>query len=137
MNSYGYDIYVPNEEIYLDDTSYLETISPLNKIDNFENKVNELLNEEKEGSSDKTSTLEKIINKKNILCQQLYENVVNCKNVVNYKSHKLEQSQNQIFFLYILLFFSTILIFYQKLNINNLNNFIMLLTTKRNKENVG
>lgn len=46
MNAYGYDYYTPNENLYFDETSYLETIKPLDKIENFENEVNNLVNDD-------------------------------------------------------------------------------------------
>jgi hypothetical protein len=126
MNSYGYDYYVPNDALYFDDSTYLESLKPLNKIENFENDVEELINEESINDTS-NNMLTNIIEKKNKICNMIYDNLQKCHKSLKYKSYELHQIQSQIFLLYILLIFSIIFIFYQRMNINNLNQLIYIL----------
>ena len=133
MNSYGYDYYVPNDALYFDDTTYLESLKPLNKIENFDNDIEELLNDDSDNKSN--NMLNTIIEKKNKMCNMIYENLQKCQQTLKYKSYELNQIQSQIFLVYILLVFSIIFIFYQRMNINNLNQLIYIL--KYNKSNIS
>jgi hypothetical protein len=134
MNSYGYDYYVPNDALYFDNTPYLETIKPVNKIENFENDIEELLNEESDKSNN--SMLNTIIEKKNKFCNMIYDNLQKCNKTLQYKSYELQQIQSQLFLLYLLLIFSIIFIFYQRMNINNLNQLIYILKYNKLASNV-
>lgn len=123
MNAYGYDYYTPNENLYFDETSYLETIKPLDKIENFENEVNNLVEED-------NSLYKAMLNKKNKVCNMIYDNFQKCHNAFKYKQFELQQANSQIFLLYIFLIFSIIFIFYQRMDINNLNQLIYILKMK-------
>jgi uncharacterized protein YdcH (DUF465 family) len=128
MNSYGYDYYVPNDAMYFDETSYIESLKPLNKVENFENEVNDLINDvNQSGANQQTTTLTNLLEKKNKLCNMIYDNLQKCHKAFKYKSYELQQTQSQLFLLYILLIFSIIFIFYQRININNLNQLIYIL----------
>ena len=43
MNSFGYDYYTPNESLYFDESTYAEQIKPLDKIENFSNEIDSIL----------------------------------------------------------------------------------------------
>ncbi len=126
MNAYGYDYYVPNDNLYYDETSYLETIKPLDKIENFENEVDNLIND-----NEQTSIMQNIIDKKNKLCNVLYNNFKKCQNHMKYKHYELQQAHSHIFFLYILLIFSIVCIFYQKMSIDNLTKIIEIIKSNK------
>lgn len=65
MNSYGYDYYTPNENLYFDETAYLDAVKPEKKIENFTNDINSLLNDDEESESQKKyTTLEYLYEKK-------------------------------------------------------------------------
>lgn len=131
MNSYGYDYYVSNDNMLFDETAYLETLKPLNKIENFENDVDTLLNDQSIHNQD---ILKKELNKKTNICNMIYENFQKCRSALNIKNYEFQQISNQLFLVYILLIFSIIFIFYQRISINNLNQIIYIL--KFNKKNM-
>jgi len=124
MNAYGYDYYTPNENLYFDETSYLETIKPLDKIENFENEVNDLVND------DNSSLYQTMLEKKNKVCNMVYDNFQKCHKAFKYKQFELQQAHSQIFLLYVFLIFSIIFIFYQRMDINNLNQLVYILKMK-------
>ncbi len=125
MNSfgnYGYDFYQPNDSLYFDEYSYLDSIRPLNKIENFENDpdLEKLLN-------DDTSALEKICKKKDEFCQMLKRKYNECAFLLNKKNSELASANGQIVFLYILLIVAIFFILSQRSNINNLQQMIYFL----------
>ncbi len=126
MNSYGYDYYVPNDNLYYDETSYLESIKPLDKIENFENDINDLVND-----TTSNNMIDDIIDKKNKLCQNIYSNLKKCQYTLRQKSYELQQSSSHIFILYVLLIFAIVFVFYQKMKISNLINYIYILKYNR------
>jgi hypothetical protein len=125
MNPYGYDYFVPNDALYFDETSYLETIKPLNKVENFQNEIDLMVNDEEENENG--SFLQKALEKKDILCNQLYDNFKRCTNMIKYKNHQMQQMHQQLFIFYVLFIFAILFIFYQRININSLNTLIYLL----------
>lgn len=130
MNPYGYDYYVPNDTLYFDNTTYIDTLKPLNKVENFENDVNDLLNDP---AFQNTDVVKKQLDKKTQICNIIYENFQKCKSALNIKNYEYKQLSNQIFLLYILLIFSILFIFYQRMSINNLYQMIYILKYNQKK----
>jgi hypothetical protein len=122
MNAYGYDYYIPNDNLYFDESSYIETIKPLDKIENFENDIDSLLNDNKD-----ESMLQKLCEKKNAFCNLLQQKYKECMSSLQRKNYELNYYHNHVFLLYILLIFSIIFIFYQRMSINSLNQLIYIL----------
>lgn len=129
MNNYGYgyDFYVPNNDQYINNMNYIETMKPLDTIENFENDVNNLLQD-----NDEKSILQKIYTKKENLCNTLQNKFNMCMQQLKHKHMELNYYHNHVFFLYIILLFSILFIFYQRININNLHQLIYIL-----KLNIG
>ena len=137
MNSYGYDYYISNDNSYTDETPYLDTLKPLNQIENFENDVESLLNDPNLQNNEaliNNEALKKNLDKKTNICNIIYDNFQKCKSALQIKNYEFQQMSNQIFLLYILLIFAVMFIFYQKININNLYQMIYIL--KYNKKNI-
>lgn len=121
MNTYGYDYYTPNDALYFDELAYVDTIKPLDKIENFENDVNELLN------NNSNTMVQNICKQKDEFCKRLKYKYAQCINTLKEKNYELSNINNHVAFLYILLIFSIIFIFYQRMNINSLNQLIYIL----------
>lgn len=121
MNGYGYDYYIPNDALYFDEQSYIDTIKPLDKIENFENDVDKLLN------NDDNSLIKKLCSQKNQFCENLKKKYEQCVNILQQKNYELSTTNNQLTLLYILLIFAIIFIFYQRININSLNQLIYIM----------
>ena len=121
MNSYGYDFYINNDETYYDNTPYIDTLKPLDKIESFENDIDELL-----GIDDK-NVVQKIANVKNQLCDTFQKKYKQCVYAMQKKNYELNYCQNHIFLLYVMLLFAIIFIFYQRIAINGLNQLIYIL----------
>jgi hypothetical protein len=122
MNAYGYDYYTPNDSLYFDESSYIETIKPLDKIENFENDIDRLLNDDKD-----ESLLQKLCEKKNAFCNLLQQKYKECVSNIQQKNNELLNLNSHMFLMYFLLVFSIIFIFYQRININNLNQMICFM----------
>jgi hypothetical protein len=120
MNDYGYDYYIPNDSLYFDEQSYIDTIKPLDKIENFENDINKLLD-------DDNSLIKKMYEQKNQFCENLKTNYKQCINLLQQKNYELSSNNNNLTLLYILLIFAIIFIFYQRISINSLNQLIYIL----------
>ncbi len=120
MYGYGYDYYTPNDALYFDEQSYIDTIKPLDKIENFENDLDKLLEED-------SSIINKICEQKNQFCEKLKLKYEQCVNLLQQKNNELMTNNNHITLLYILLIFAIIFIFYQRISINSLNQLIYIM----------
>lgn len=120
MNAYGYDYYTPNDSLYFDEQSYIDTIKPLDKIENFENDFDKLLD-------DDNSLIKKMYEQKNQFCENLKKKYEHCVNLLQQKNYELSSNNNNITLLYILLIFAIIFIFYQRISINSLNQLLYIL----------
>lgn len=121
MNSYGYDYYVPNDSMDINDSFYLETIKPYNKIENFDNDIDDMIN------TNNDSQYNSIIEKKDKVCNQLYNSYNKCKYIINRQFNEIKSLNNQLYFFYIFLFVSIVVILFQRGNINNLQHMIYML----------
>lgn len=121
MNSYGYDFYINNNDSYYDNSSYIETLKPLDKIESFENDIDELM-----GLDDK-KTFQKITDVKNQLYDSFQKKYKQCVFAIQKKNYEINHYQNHVFLLYVMLLFAIIFIFYQRLAINGLNQLIYIL----------
>lgn len=124
MNSYGYDYYIPNDSLEFDDSYYLETVKPYNKIENFDNDIEYLLSNEDEKN---ISVYKSLLEKKNDLCNVIYNRYNKCKQLVQKQFEENKMLNNQIYMFYIFLFIAIMVIIFQRININNLQQIIYLL----------
>jgi|LauGreDrversion4_2_1035121.scaffolds.fasta_scaffold01053_7 hypothetical protein len=124
MNNFGYDFYTPNDTYYFDELSYSEQIKPLDKIEHFTNEVNDKINNP---TDEEMSTLQKLYTQKEYFCNVLQQKYKECVSNIQQKNNELLNLNSHMFLMYFLLVFSIIFIFYQRININNLNQMICFM----------
>lgn len=129
--SYGYDTFQFTNDTF-DELFYLESIKPLTKIENFDNIIDNVIQNNKniEGSIDNT---ESNLFLKNKYIDSLNENKnlsMACdkyKKIINYKYDENHYLKNQLYIFYILIFISILVIVSQKISSNNLKQIIYIL----------
>ena len=124
MNSFGYDYYTQNESLYFDESTYAEQIKPLDKIENFSNEIDSILENDYTKEQD---ILQKLCNQKDQYCNFLNKKYKDCMLHIQQKNFELNYSNNHTLLLYVLLIFAIVFIFYQRLNINSLNQLIYIM----------
>lgn len=124
MNSFGYDYFIPNESLYFDESLYNEHIKPLDKIENFSNDIDIILDNDLNKEKD---YLQRLCDQKDKYCSFLNKKYKECLSHIQQKNNELNYYNNHILFLYILLIFAIIFIFYQRININSLNQLIYII----------
>lgn len=130
MNSFGYDYYSYNDTSYFDEVDYTEQYKSLDKIENFNNNLDTFLNNDNDDDNDNensTNILQTLCDQKDKYCKILKHKYENCAKIIQNKNIELSNYSAQTFLLYILLIFAIIFIFYQRLNINNLNQLVYIL----------
>lgn len=121
MNSFGYDYYTYNDYYNYDDNPYAEQIKPMDKIENFSNEIDSMLN------TNDQSALQKAYSQTDYYCKALQQKYKDCVMALRQKTYEMQSNDNTIFLLYILLIFSIVFIFYQRMTISNLQQLIYIL----------
>lgn len=124
---YGYDSFKFEDDSF-DESFYLESVKPLNNVENFDNLVNGLIQDN--SCTDSTES--------NIFLKNKYLDTLNAtkylsttcdkyKNIISYKYDENYYLKNQLFIFYILIFISILVIVSQKISCNNLKQIIYIL----------
>lgn len=124
---YGYDSF-NFEDNSFDESFYLESIKPLTNVENFDNLVDDLI--QNNTCTDSTES--------NIFLKNKYIDTLNStkylsatcdkyKKIISLKYDENYYLKNQLFIFYILIFISIMVIISQKISCNNLKQLIYIL----------
>lgn len=124
---YGYDSFKFEDDSF-DESFYLESVKPLNNVENFDNLVNGLIQDN--SCTDSTES--------NIFLKNKYIDTLNAtkylsatcdkyKKIISYKYDENYYLKNQLFIFYILIFISILVVVSQKISCNNLKQIIYIL----------
>jgi hypothetical protein len=131
---YGYDSFKFVDDSF-DESFYLESVRPLTNIENFDNVVDDLIqNKEFTESTESNMFLKnKYIETLNST-KYLSATCDKYKKIINLKYDENYYLKNQLYIFYILLFVSILVIASQKISCNNLKQIIYIL--KLNSKNI-
>jgi hypothetical protein len=128
FNDYGYDYYQPLELQEYDESFYTEMMGPLKSKENFDNEIDDILEEiEPNAYNNKRYNLQNYLLKRNEIYNKVSNQCNHYKVLLSRKYKELYEKNNQLFMFYILLFISIIIIIYQKISIQNMSNLIYIL----------
>lgn len=128
FNDYGYDYYQPLELQEYDESFYTEMMGPLKSKENFDNEIDDILEEiEPNDYNNKKYNLQHYLLKRNEIYNKVSNQCNHYKLLLKHKYKELYEKNNQLFMFYILLFISIIIIIYQKISIQNMSNLIYIL----------
>jgi hypothetical protein len=124
---YGYDSFKFEDDSF-DESFYLESVKPLTNVENFDNLVDDLI--QNNSSSESTES--------NIFLKNKYIDTLNStkylsatcdkyKKIISFKYDENYYLKNQLFIFYILIFISIMVIVSQKISCNNLKQLIYIL----------
>lgn len=125
--SYGYDSF-HFEDNSFDESFYLESVKPLANIENFDNVIDNLV-QNKEYTSNTESNMflkNKYIDTLNTT-KHLSSSCDKYKKIIKYKYDENYYLNNQLYIFYVLLFISILVIIFQKISCNNLKQIIYIL----------
>jgi hypothetical protein len=131
---YGYDSFKFDDDSF-DESFYLESVKPLTSVENFDNVVDDLIQ-----NKDFTESTESNMFLKNKYIETLNSTKylsATCdkyKKIINFKYDENYYLKNQLYIFYILLFVSILVIASQKISCNNLRQIIYIL--KLNNKNI-
>jgi len=125
--SYGYDSFTFGDNSF-DESFYLESIKPLTNIENFDNLVDDLVqnNTYSEGTESNMFLKRKYIDSLNST-KYLSSSCDKYKKIIKYKYDENIYLNNQLYIFYVLLFVSILVIMSQKISCNNLKQIIYIL----------
>ena len=132
---YCYDYFQLPPPIEFDDSFYKEMVYPIKKKEVFNNELEDILEEiddDLNKSSSQTNNYNKqyynqILNKKNSMYNNLSNQCIYYKQLLNHKYQEIYKKNNEIFIFYILLFIAIIVIIYQRMSIENMSNLLYIL----------
>lgn len=129
---YGYDSFKFEDDSF-DESFYLESVRPLTNIENFDNVVDDLIqNRELTESTESNMFLKnKYIETLNST-KYLSATCDKYKKIINFKYDENYYLKNQLYIFYILLFVSILVIASQKISCNNLKQIIYILKLNSN-----
>ena len=124
---YGYDSFKFEDDSF-DESFYLESVKPLTNIENFDNVVDDLMqNKEFTESTESNMFLKKKYIETLNSTKYLSSTCDKYKKIINFKYDENYYLKNQLYIFYILLFVSILVIASQKISCNNLKQIIYIL----------
>lgn len=124
---YGYDSFRFEDDSF-DEAFYLESVKPLTNVENFDNVIDDLVQ-----NKSYTENTESNIFLKNKYIESLNSTKylgASCdkyKKIINHKYNENYYLTNQLYVFYVLLFISILVIISQKISCNNLKQIIYIL----------
>ena len=123
---YGYDSFNFEDESF-DESFYLESMKPLNNVENFDNLIDDLVkNRPVESTESNLFLKDKYIGTLNTN-KYLSSSCDKYKKIINHKYDENFYLKNQLYIFYVLLFISILVIISQKISCNNLKQIIYIL----------
>lgn len=123
LNEFGYDYFQYADSLNYDDEFYTEMMKPVNRKENFNNEINDILDEincNEMNNSNNNDSMQRYMYKQRSTMNQLNNNCEYYKFLLRKKYKEVIEKNNQIFIFYILLFISIIIIIYQKISLMNI-----------------
>jgi hypothetical protein len=134
FNEYGYDYFNGSDLIDYDESFYTEMMKPMKTKENFENEIDEILEEIEPQQYNKSNYMQQYINKKNVILNNLNNQCKYYKHALRQKYNEVLEKNNQLFMFYIIIFISILIIVYQKISmqtmtskLENMKNLIYVL----------
>jgi hypothetical protein len=124
---YGYDSFTFEDDSF-DESFYLESVRPLTSVENFDNAIDDLIqNKEFTENSESNMFLKKKYIETLNSTKYLSTTCDKYKKIINFKYDENYYLKNQLYIFYILLFVSILVIASQKISCNNLRQVIYIL----------